>query len=52
MDINQPVENPELLDVMNQLRQGKSSEEVFFSELFQAKFLCPAQVELKDAVKG
>lgn len=52
MDINQPVENPGLLDVMNQLRQGKDSEEVFFSELFQAKFLCPAQVELKDAVKG
>lgn len=51
MDINQPVENPELLDVMNQLRQGKGSEEVFFSELFQAKFLCPAQVELKGAVK-
>lgn len=52
MDINRPVENPALLDAMNQLRQGKGSEEVFFSELFQAKFLCPAQVERKGAVRG
>ena len=52
MDINRPVENPALLDAMNQLRQGKGSEEVFFSELFQAKFLCPAQVEGKYGIPG
>ncbi len=42
MDINKPITNPNLVNVIKEIKRGNKEE-----ELFKAKFLCP----YKDSVK-
>lgn len=52
MDINKPITNPKLLNAIEEMRKDNNKEQIFVNELFKAKFLCPARVELKNSAKG
>ena len=41
MDINKPNTNPNLVNVIKAIKQGNKKEELFWEEIFKAKFLCP-----------
>jgi hypothetical protein len=45
MNINKPITNPNLINAMKKLKQGQGSEELFWKEIFNAKFLCPIKME-------
>ena len=45
MDINKPITNPDLVNVIREIKQGKNKEELFWKEIFKAKFLCPINME-------
>ena len=46
MDINKPVTNPELVNVIRGLRRGENSESEFWTAVFRARFLCPVNMNL------
>ena len=46
MDINKPITNPEFVNVMRQINQGNHCEELFWKEIFKARFLCPVNMEI------
>lgn len=52
MNINKPITNPKLLNAIEEMKKDNNKEQSFVNELFKAKFLCPAWVELKNSVKG
>lgn len=52
MDINKPITNPKLLDAIEKMRKDSNKEQLFINELFKAKFLCPAKVELNNSEKA
>lgn len=41
MDINKPIANPNLVNVIREIKQGNINEESFWKEILKAKFLCP-----------
>ncbi len=41
MDINKPIANPNLVNVIREIKQGNIKEESFWKEILKAKFLCP-----------
>lgn len=45
MNINKPVTNPDFVNVMREMKQGKKMDELFWKEIFKAKFLCPVNME-------
>lgn len=45
MDINKPITNPNLVNVIKAIKQGNKKEELFWEEIFKAKFLCPINME-------
>lgn len=48
MNINEAITNEKLVDVMRRLKQNSANQEGFFKEVYEAKFLCPVNMELKD----
>lgn len=46
MDINKPITNPNLVNVIKEIKQGNKEEELFWKEIFKAKFLCPIIMEI------
>ncbi len=46
MDINKPITNPNLVNVIKEIKQGNKKEELFWEEIFKAKFLCPINMEI------
>jgi len=52
VDINKPITNPQLLRAIEVMKEDNTKEQVFFDELFKAKFLCPAKVDLKNSMGG
>ncbi len=46
MDINKPITNPDLVNVIKGIKQGSKEEELFWEEIFKAKFLCPIKMEI------
>ncbi|MDD3139991.1 MAG: enhanced serine sensitivity protein SseB [Lachnospiraceae bacterium] len=52
MDINKPITNPKLLNAIIEMKKDNNKEQFFINELFKAKFLCPARVEMKNSAKG
>lgn len=46
MDINEPITNKLLVDIMKKVKQNKVTMEIFWKEIFKAKFLCPIDMEL------
>ncbi len=49
VNINEPVKNPELLKVMQELAEDSSKQTQFVNELHQAKFLCPVQMDIGNS---
>lgn len=52
MNVNKPITNPQLLNAIEEMIKDNSKEQLFINELFKAKFLCPAHLELKNSQKG
>lgn len=50
MDINKPISNPELLNLIKGIKHNKADENLFWQELFKAKFLCPVKMEIKNTI--
>lgn len=46
MDINKPIANPDLVNVIKGIKQGNKEEELFWKEIFKSKFLCPINMEI------
>lgn len=46
MDINKPITNPDLVNVIKEMKQGNKKEELFWEEMFKAKFLCPINMKI------
>lgn len=46
MDINKPITNPNLVNVIKEIKQGNKEEELFWDEIFKAKFLCPINMQI------
>lgn len=46
MDINKPITNPNLVNVIKEMKQGNKEEELFWEEIFKAKFLCPINMKI------
>ena len=46
MDINKPITNPNLVNVIKEIKQGNKEGELFWEEIFKAKFLCPIKMEI------
>lgn len=51
MDINEPIINSELVDVIKRLKENNATQEEFFSKLSNAKLLCPIDFQLKNEGK-
>ncbi len=49
MEVNKAVTNPKLLDAIREMKVDSSKEKQFFKELSQARFLCPAKIDLKNS---
>lgn len=49
MDVNKAITNPNLVNIIREIKQGKNKEELFWKEVFKAKFLCP--IEMSSATK-
>ena len=49
MNINNPIENPKLVQCMHDMKIDESKEGMFFDELSKAKFLCPAVLDIKSS---
>lgn len=47
MNINKPISNPNLVNIISEMKQGKKKEELFWEEIFRAKFLCPINANLR-----
>lgn len=41
MNIDQPITNEALVDIIGKVKQNEVREELFWKEIFKAKFLCP-----------
>lgn len=53
MDINKPITNANLVNVIKAIKKGNNKEELFWKEIFKAKFLCPINMEIgKTTQKG
>ncbi|SMC29646.1 SseB protein N-terminal domain-containing protein [Clostridium acidisoli DSM 12555] len=52
MDINKPVTNKKLVEIMQKIKNDKSRETEFLDELLKAKFLCPVLMNLKSNSKS
>lgn len=53
MDINKPITNPNLVNIIKEIRQGNKEEKLFWEEIFKAKFLCPINMKIgKTTQKG
>ncbi|MFQ7310005.1 MAG: enhanced serine sensitivity protein SseB C-terminal domain-containing protein [Mediterraneibacter sp.] len=50
MDVNKPVTNKALLDAIHEMQKDSSKEELFFKELVETKFLCPAKSILQEGL--
>lgn len=46
MDINKPITNPNLVNVIKEIKQGNKEGELFWEEIFKAKFLCPIKMKI------
>lgn len=46
MDINKPITNPNLVNIIKEIKKGNKEEELFWEEIFKAKFLCPVNMEI------
>ena len=46
MDINKPITNPNLVNAIEEIKQGNKKEELFWDEVFKAEFLCPINMEI------
>ena len=46
MDINKPITNPDLVNVIKEIKKGNKEEELFWEEIFKAKFLCPINMKM------
>ena len=51
MDINKTITNPDFVNIIREIRKGKGKEEVFWKEIFKAKFLCPINVDFGNTSK-
>lgn len=51
MDINKPITNPNLVNAIKAIKQGNKEEELFWKEIFKAKFLCPINMENEKITK-
>lgn len=51
MDINKPITNPNLVNVIKEIKRGNKKEKLFWEEMFKAKFLCPIDMELEKTSK-
>ncbi len=51
MDINKPITNPNLVNVIKEIKQGNKEGELFWEEIFKAKFLCPIKMEIGKATQ-
>lgn len=51
MDANKPITNPDLVDVIKEIKRGNKKEDFFWKEIFKAKFLCPINMELGKTSK-
>ncbi len=41
MDIDKAITNPNLVNVIKEMKQGNTEEKLFWEEIFKARFLCP-----------
>lgn len=51
MDINKPITNPNLVNVIKEIKQGNKKEELFWEEIFKGKFLCPINMEIGETTQ-
>lgn len=51
MNINKPITNPDLVNVIKEIKQGNKKEELFWKEIFKAKFLCPVNMKIEKTSK-
>lgn len=51
MDINKPITNPNLVNVIKEIKQEKKAEELFWEEILKAKFLCPINIEIEKTTQ-
>lgn len=52
MNINKPITNPNLVNVIKEIKRGNEKEELFWKEIFKARFLCPIIMEMGEIAKG
>ena len=59
MDINKPITNPNLVNIIKEIKKGNKEEELFWEEFFKAKFVClvndepnPKNPTRFDEIKG
>ena len=52
MDINEPITNPDLMNVIREVKRGNKEEELFWEEIFKAKFLCPINMEINKSTQN
>lgn len=45
MDLNIPIANPNLVNIIKDIKQGKNIEVLFWKEIYKAKFLCPVNMD-------
>lgn len=45
MDINKPITNPKLLEIIREMKQGAQKEEFFWEEIYKSNFLCPINIK-------
>lgn len=48
MDVNKPITNQKLVEIMHKIKNDNSKEVEFLDELLKAKFLCPAIMKLEE----
>ena len=48
MNINEPITNIKLVEIMKKLKNDNIHQEEFFNELSDAKLLCPVNMEVKN----
>lgn len=52
MDINTPITNEILVDIIRKVKQNEVGEELFWEEIFKAKFLCPVKMNIGEKVQS
>ncbi|MDD8048713.1 MAG: enhanced serine sensitivity protein SseB [Thomasclavelia sp.] len=49
MNINEPISNPVLIDIIEKLKNNSETQQAFFEELAKSKLLCPADIQLHNS---